>query len=129
VQDADLAGHAVYREPDALNVECDGARRQIGLALGLETVPGLAAGGVKVRQRDLLVAADHRVAIEAAGGGSDAGVAAGEIEDVVAHGAGCQRHRLAGDDGSGARERAGIKGRQIGVGIDDGDAARARGED
>jgi hypothetical protein len=53
----------------------------------------------------------------------------GEIEDVVAQGAGCQRHRLAGDDGSGARERAGVKGRQIGVGIDDGDAARARAED
>ena len=32
VQDADLAGHPVHREPHALHVEGDGARRQVGLA-------------------------------------------------------------------------------------------------
>ena len=41
---------------------------------------------------------------------------------------GRQRHRLAGDDRAGAGEGAGVVGRQIGVGIDDGDAAGPRAE-
>ena len=38
VQDADLAGDAMHGEPNAMHVEGDGARREIGLALGLEAM-------------------------------------------------------------------------------------------
>ena len=80
------AGHAMHREPHALDVERDRARRQIGLALGLEAVAGRGAGDVEVGQRDLLVAADHHAVVETAVGGGHAGVTAGEVEDVVAQG-------------------------------------------
>ena len=86
VQDADLAGHPMHRKPHAMDIERDRARRQVGLALGLEAVADLGAGDVEVGQRDLLVAADHHSVIEAAVGGGHAGMAAGEVEDVVAQG-------------------------------------------
>ena len=63
-------GHAMHREPHALDVEGDRARRQIGLALGLEAVAGLGAGDVEVGQRDPLVAADHHAVVETAVGGA-----------------------------------------------------------
>ncbi len=58
-----------------------------------------------------------------------AGVAAGEVEDVVAHRLGRDVHRLARDDRAGAGEGAGVVGRAIGVGIDDGDVAGAHAHD
>ena len=61
-----------------MHVEGDGARRQIGLAFGLEAVAGRRAGGVQLGERDAPVAADHRVAVEPAGRAVGAGVPAGK---------------------------------------------------
>ena len=90
---------------------------------------GFGADDMEVRQSDPLLVADHRPVIEAAGGGGHAGMAAGKVENVVPQGGGRKSHRLAGDDGAGAREGAGVVGCQISVGVDDGDAIRTRTED
>ena len=76
VQDADLAGDAMHGEPNALHVEGDGARRQVGLAPDLEAMTGRGAGGMELGQRDPLVAADDGVVVEPALVAVDAGMAA-----------------------------------------------------
>ncbi len=57
------------REPDLLHVEGDRARREVGLALGLEAMADGGAGGVEIGKRDPLVAADDGAVLELAGGG------------------------------------------------------------
>ena len=98
VQDADLAGHAMHREPHALHVEGDGARRQVSPAADREAVVDLGAGGMELGERDPLVAADDRVVLEPALVDDDAGVAAGEVEDVGLH-------RLGGEPAPPCRPR------------------------
>ena len=49
VQDADFSGHAMHREANAMHVEGDRARREIGLAAGLEAMADLGAGGMEFR--------------------------------------------------------------------------------
>ena len=69
VQDADLAGHPVHRQPHAVDREGHRTRRQVGPALGFEAVAGRGAGGMQVLQDNPLVAADHLPAFQAAIGG------------------------------------------------------------
>ena len=102
---------------------------EIGLALGLEAVADLGAGGMELgseirgcRRRRLSASSRQCVA-------GDAGMAAGEIDDVVAQRRRGQRHGLARNHGAGAGEGAGVVGRLVGVGVDDGDLAGARAED
>src|SRR5580700_4861023 len=64
VQDADLRSDAMHRQTDALHVERDGARGEVGFAPGLKVVTILLTGGVEIGQRDPVVAAKHGLGLQ-----------------------------------------------------------------
>src|SRR5215472_9757194 len=128
LQDADLARHPVHGKPDAMHVEGDGTRREIGLALGLEVMASLLPGGMQILERDALVTAAHIAAFQRPVGRIGARVLRGELQDVLAQCLCRQIDRLARDNRAGAGEGAGVVGRPVGIGIDDVDVAGSRAE-
>ena len=129
VQDADLAGHAVHRQPHALDVAGDRARRQVSFATDRETMIDLGAFSMEFGQRNPSVAADDRVVVEMTFVEIDAGMAGGEGKNVVAHRLGSEMDGLARHHRAGAGEGAGVVGRAVGIGVDDVDVAGAHADD
>src|SRR5258708_33890812 len=91
----------------------------MGSGADLEAMLTLGAGGGGVGQRDPFVAGDDGIVVEPAWVDDDAGVTAGEVEDVVAHRLGGDVDGLARHDRTGAGEGARVVGRAVGGGVGD----------
>ena len=114
------------RTPCTLNPIVRGDR--YALRLTIEAVANLGACRMELGKRHLLVGADDRIVLQSAIGRLAAEMPAGESNQHVAEREGGLLHRLAGNDGPGAGEGAGVVRGLIGVAIDDGDVARACAE-
>ena len=126
VQDADLGGDAVHGDANPVDVERNRARGKVGFAPRLEAVSFARAGGMELAERDAPLAADHFIVHETAFHQRNRHMPAGIMQYVVAQCRRRQRHRLARDDRTGARESTGVVRGQVRVGVDDVDPAGPR---